>query len=342
MAGTRLGYLVFEVRKPLEWSRFLQATLGLPGPIRNEDGSDGYRLDEAGQRLIVVEGKADDLQALGLEFTDDATLDRALESIGRAGIRVEPADDALRACRRVGRLHVLHDLAGNRVELCVGLELSGLPFRSERFPSGFRVGDAGIGHAVLNSSQPEAMERFYVDVLGFAVTERLATRVGPLAVTGTFLHCNRRHHSIALFDLPIGKRLHHFMLQANALRDVGACHEAAGRSGLPMSLGLGQHPDPDGTFSFYGVTPSGFDFEIGADSKEIEPLGWQPLHTDVTSAWGHRPSLRLQLKMAGGILQRMLRRSVPARFKAPSRPYRAAAAQEPLPAGDRFPSAGLR
>ena len=60
---------------------------------------------------------------------------------------------------------------------------------------------------------------FYVEVLGFGVTERLLTRAGPLTVRGTFLHCNRRHHSIALFDLPIAKRLHHFMLEAVDLRD---------------------------------------------------------------------------------------------------------------------------
>ena len=72
------------------------------------------------------------------------------------------------------------------------------------------------------------------------------------------------------------------------------------------SLGLGQHPDPDATFSFYGQTPSGFDFEIGAGSREIEPAGWQTMKTDVTSTWGHKPQLRLQLKMAKELAIRSL------------------------------------
>ena len=182
-----------------------------------------------------------------------------------------------------------------------------MPFESPHFPGGFKSGELGIGHVVLNSPRREEMERFYVEVLGFGVTERLAVRTGPLDMRGTFLHCNRRHHSIALFDLPIRKRLHHFMLQADELRAVGAAFERARRLGVPPSLGLGQHPDPDGTFSFYGVTPSGFDFEIGAGSKEIDPEGWQSLRTDITSTWGHKPSLRLQLKMAGGLLSRKLR-----------------------------------
>ena len=53
----KLGYLVLEVRKPLQWRGFCLSTLGLPEPVRNTDGSHGYRLDEVRQRLIVAEGK---------------------------------------------------------------------------------------------------------------------------------------------------------------------------------------------------------------------------------------------------------------------------------------------
>ena len=97
------------------------------------------------------------------------------------------------------------------------------------------------------------------------------------------------------------------MLQANELCDAGMAFERAKLSKVPISLDLGQHPDPDGTISFYGMTPSGFDFEIGAGGKEIEPREWQPLHTTVTSHWGHKPSLRLQMKMAAGVIASKIR-----------------------------------
>ena len=63
---------------------------------------------------------------------------------------------------------------------------------------------------------------------------------------------------------------------------------------------------PEETFSFYGSTPSGFDFELGANSREIDPGEWQVHRSATTSSWGHRPTLRLQLKMAGGFLRRKL------------------------------------
>jgi biphenyl-2,3-diol 1,2-dioxygenase len=163
-----------------------------------------------------------------------------------------------------------------------------------------------MGHAVLVARDLAAMERFYVGLLGFGVTERLATKVGPVNLRGTFLHCNRRHHSLALFELPLRQRLHHFMLQANDFADVGRAFERARTLRVPLSLGLGQHPAPDATFSFYGATPSGFDFEIGAGSHAIEPAGWEAMRTGVTSSWGHKPRLRLQLRMAQELAIRSL------------------------------------
>jgi 2,3-dihydroxybiphenyl 1,2-dioxygenase len=310
----RLGYLVFEARRPARWADFCRHMLDLPAPVHNADGSRGWQLDEAAQRLIVQEGPADDLTALGLECADEAVLERLLARLRQGGIAVERADAAAQAARRVQRLHRCTDPAGNTVELCTGLARAAAPFASAAFPEGFRTGELGLGHAVLVSHDLAAMEAFY-GLLGFRVTERLATRVGPMDIRGVFLHCNRRHHSIALFDMPLAKRIHHFMLQAERLADIGIAFERAQKHKVPLSLELGQHPDPDGTFSFYGATPSGFDFEIGAGTRTIEPDGWDAQHTSVASAWGHKPRLRLQLKMAAGLIAQKLSRAPRQRAK---------------------------
>jgi biphenyl-2,3-diol 1,2-dioxygenase len=303
----KLGYLVFNVRRPDRWTGFCRSMLGLPEPVVNRDDGLGYQIDDAAQRLVVEAGQADDLAAIGLECTDEA-FDSLIARLRAAGARVETGPPELHERRRVARLHRIADPAGNWIELHTEPEAATRRFASSLVPGGFRTGDLGLGHAVLVSRDLEAMERFYVDLLGFGVSERLAAKVGPIQVRGTFLHCNRRHHSLALFDLPLRKRLHHFMLQANDFADVGIAFERAGRSKVPLSLGLGQHPDPDGTFSFYGQTPSGFDFEIGAGGKEIEPAGWREMATGITSVWGHKPRLRLQIKMAKELVARSLGR----------------------------------
>jgi 2,3-dihydroxybiphenyl 1,2-dioxygenase len=318
-----LGYLVFGVRDLPAWRAFCNDMLGLPAPCENPDGSVGWTVDGAAQRLVGATDPRDDIAALGLDCGTPAGVAAAVARLRAAGVAVAAADPALRTARRVQELWLAEDPAGNAVELFHGLERASEPFRSEAFPAGFCTGDAGLGHAVLVSSDMGAMERFYVDVLGFGVTERLATQVGPISVRGTFLHCNRRHHSLALFDLPSTRRLHHFMLQANAHMDVGRAFERAAALRVPLSLSLGQHPAPDGTFSFYGMTPSGFDFEIGAGSGEIEPAHWQEMHTKTTSSWGHRPQWRLKWRMASALVARSLG-GKPARSRrsAGSRPGR--------------------
>ena len=299
----RLAYAVFSVRRPERWDGFLADMLGLPAPLANSDGSRGWRLDgEAAQRLVVSEGRADDLAAFGLECADDRRFDALVARLRAAGVPVVPSDAALREARRVRRLVRIADPAGNAVELVVGLQPTAAPFASDVVKSGYRTGALGFGHLALIAPDLEAMQRFYVEQLGFGVSERLETKIGPIDVRGSFLHCNRRHHSIALFDLPMRKRLHHFMLQVQDMADVGAAFERAERLKVPLSLELGQHPDPDGTFSFYGSTPSGFDFEIGAGSKEIEPRGWVERRSAMTSSWGHAPRLRLQLRMAAELI----------------------------------------
>jgi biphenyl-2,3-diol 1,2-dioxygenase len=309
LPSLRLGYLVIEARKPQRWAEFCTRMLGLPEAVHNADGSSGWQIDAANQRLMITEGPADDLAALGLECADDDVLDRLLVRAQGQGLAPMVADAALHDARRVARLHRLTDPAGNAVELFTGLAPAARAFVSTAFPRGFETGAHGMGHAALIAHDLAAMERFYVGALGFGVSGRLATRVGPIDVRGSFLHCNPRHHSLALFALPLRKRLHHFMLQSPEWHDVGMAFERAKTLKVPLSLDLGQHPDPDGTFSFYGVTPSGFDFEIGAGSRTIDPVGWSPLDADVTSSWGHRPQLRLKLKMAASFIASKLGRA---------------------------------
>lgn len=300
-----LGYLQFSVRQPQRWQRLLGESLRLPGGA--SPGS--YRLDEACQRLLLREGLDDDIVTLGLDCGSEFGLARLLQRLRAYGLAVREAEPALRRERRVEQLCWLMDPAGTRVELFCGLAPADTPFTSPLFTGGFATGALGMGHVALLAQDLPAMERFYVEALGFGLTERLSCKNGPLRVQGRFLHCNRRHHSLALLQLPLRKRLHHFMLQTRRLADVGTAFERLQRDGSSMSLGLGQHPDPDGTFSFYAATPSGFDIEIGHGAAEIEPATWQAQDSTVSSVWGHKPSARLQLKMAGALLGHWLRRA---------------------------------
>lgn len=295
----KLGYLVFEARAPEAWRTFCMTMLGLPAPHSNDDGSYGYRLDGAAHRIVVTPGRSDDLAGFGLELPDHEALAALQARLTQAGVEIEVADEGLCRIRRVRSAIRFRDPAGSVVEAYVGMAEAEESFASESFPAGFQT-ELGIGHVALLHHDVDAMERFYVDVLGHAVTERMESRVGPIDFRGVFLHCNRRHHSIAILDLPLEKRIHHFMLDVADHAGVGRAFERAEQLGVPVNLGLGQHSDE--TFSFYGSTPSGFDFEIGAGGEQIDPASWRERPTRA-DRWGHHPTMRLKLKTFAAIVR---------------------------------------
>jgi biphenyl-2,3-diol 1,2-dioxygenase len=299
MADMSLGYLVFEVVRLEAWRDFATTHLGCQVAVGVGGEACALRIDGKAYRLLLRQGTVDDLVVLGWAMRDDAALQALAVRLTAAGISAETFSAADLAARQVSAGLRFRDPMGLVNEAVIGHPDAATPFVSAAMPGGFVTGEFGLGHAVLATGRKAAeLEAFYIRVVGLNLTERIDTKIGPIKIDGAFLHCNRRHHSLALIAIPSRKRLLHFMLQAAQLRDVGMALTRARAAGIKPSLDLGQHPDPDGTVSFYAPTPSGFDFEIGAGSGTIDPATHQTDVKHVTSDWGHKPSLRMQLRGA--------------------------------------------
>jgi 2,3-dihydroxybiphenyl 1,2-dioxygenase len=287
-----LAYLALQVRDPARWRRFAVAMLGLPAPTINDDGTLALRLDDRVHRFILRQGAADDIDALGWEVAEQKDFDGIVARAQAAGAHPAMGDTALCKARHAKRLAHFTGPDGVRNELVMGLGQASTAFASKLMPGGFRTGAMGLGHAVLSSTDMHQAASFYRDVLGMRLSQEFHGGIGPIKVGGVFLHCNPRHHSLALFQIPTKGRLHHVMVEVNDMRDVGGAWERAQKLKVPIILTLGQHPEPDGMVSFYGMTPSGFDFEIGAAGKLIDPDNFEPITIHVTSDWGHHPTAR--------------------------------------------------
>jgi biphenyl-2,3-diol 1,2-dioxygenase len=287
-----LAYLVLQVRDLARWRRFAADMLGLPAPATNDDGTLALRLDDRAHRFILRQGAADDIEALGWEVANQRDFDAIVPRAQVAGANPAVGDAALCQARHVERLVHFTGPDGVRNELVMGLGRASTAFASRLMPGAFRTGAMGLGHAVLSSTDMQQAASFYRDVLGMRLSQELQCSIGPIKIGGVFLHCNPRHHSLALFQIPTKGRMHHVMIEANDLRDVGGAWERAQKLKVPIILTLGQHPEPDGMVSFYGMTPSGFDFEIGAAGRLIDPENFEPITIHVTSDWGHHPTVR--------------------------------------------------
>ena len=122
---------------------------------------------------------------------------------------------------------------------------------------------------------------FYVDVLEFRLSDYM---LHPFKAY--FFHTNARHHSLALAETGISRRLHHLMVETYSLDDVGQGLDLADADDC-VSVSLGRHSN-DLMTSFYARTPSGFMVEYGWGGRDIAPDAWQPVELrDGPSLWGH-------------------------------------------------------
>jgi extradiol dioxygenase len=103
-----------------------------------------------------------------------------------------------------------------------------------------------------------------------------------------FLHCNPRHHTIALSAAPGLVGIHHLMLEVEQINDVGRALDIVNERRIPLAMTLGRHTN-DHMTSFYVRTPSGFEIEYGTGGRLIDDDHWELETYDAMSLWGHKP-----------------------------------------------------
>lgn len=289
-----LGYLGLEVPDPQALDGFFGEVIGLaPGEPVEASGS-SWRNDDRAHRIIVQPGPANDVTFIGFEATGPDAFQRVVNRLRSAYFDIEyGSDDEIRS-RRVERLCRTFAPWGVTVEVVLRLSEASTRYTSPLVPSGFLTDGVGFGHAVFATGALEESHRLLVDGLGMAQSDWLEMEIGPgIKLEVRFYHCNERHHSIALarapFEMP--QKLHHIMLETNTRDDVGAAFDRVWATDLAIANGLGRH-DNDGMFSFYVVSPAGFQVEVGYGGRRVvEP--WTDDHRyDRISLWGHQPVKR--------------------------------------------------
>jgi 2,3-dihydroxybiphenyl 1,2-dioxygenase len=281
---TQLGYLVFEVRSLDAWRSFAEKTLGLTTGEELASGGFTLRMDSYQQRFFVEPGELDDVACIGWQVADATTLDALAARL--PGSRRGTPEECAR--RHVAALIKLEDPAGIPLELYCGPTFATAP-TSPVVQSKFVADDLGLGHVVIGADDPAHSIAFYQDVLGFRLSDYVRCTYFGHEVDIAFFHVNARHHSLAIGKRH-QKRMHHFLLEVEQVDDVGRCFDRALRSKVPIAQTLGKHPN-DHMFSFYALTPSGFQFEYGHGGVIVDDAVWQSTVYDRISDWGHHPPL---------------------------------------------------
>jgi 2,3-dihydroxybiphenyl 1,2-dioxygenase len=275
-----LGYAGFGSAALDDWRQFGTGLVGLQA-VERSSSLLAFRMDDRKQRIVIDRAMPEGARFFGWEVADAAALDMLAARLEQAKIDVIAEPQALADNRRVGGLISFHDPAGNRLEAFYGPEIDDTPFRPGRSISGFRTGPLGLGHAVLTVENIDAVMPFYVDLLGFGLSDYMQK-----PFRAYFFHINARHHSLALIET--GRNgMHHLMVELFSLDDVGQSYDVALSETDRIGVTLGRHTN-DLMTSFYAKTPSSFMVECGWGGREIEPSTWRPSELqDGPSLWGH-------------------------------------------------------
>jgi 2,3-dihydroxybiphenyl 1,2-dioxygenase len=275
-----LGYVGFGSADLDGWRQFGTGLVGLQA-VERSPSLLSFRMDDRKQRIVIDRSMPDGARFFGWELADAAALDQFAARLQAAKIDVTAEPQTLTDNRRVRSLISFRDPAGNRLEAFYGAEIADTPFSPGRSISGFRTGPLGVGHAVLTVENIDTMMAFYVDVLGFGLSDYIEK-----PFRAYFFHVNARHHSLALIET--GKNgMHHLMVELFSLDDVGQCYDIALTEPERVSVTLGRHTN-DLMTSFYAKTPSSFMVECGWGGRDIEPQTWQPFEMKAgPSLWGH-------------------------------------------------------
>jgi 2,3-dihydroxybiphenyl 1,2-dioxygenase len=288
----RLGYVVVESNKLDEWQRFGAGGLGMQSERLGENAI-GFRIDVHQRRLIVTRGPAEDVQALGWQVDDQATLGEIRRRLTLCGIAQRSGTQAEADLRGVQQFVQFIGPKGQPIELFVHAhQQAHAPVMLSR---GFVTGASGMGHVAISTREPDACLAFWQDIFDARISDYIEDKLDGVQMDFTFLHMNERHHSVAIASTrkprmdPIRTRIHHLNLQAAEFDDVADALLRCRQLGFQIANSIGQHPN-DRELSFYVETPSGFEIELGWRPLLVPANApWTPSVYQGISRWGHFP-----------------------------------------------------
>jgi catechol 2,3-dioxygenase-like lactoylglutathione lyase family enzyme len=284
MALHRLRSLTIGVPDPAPVRAFYR-DFGLvetaPGRFETSDGGEQLRVDAAPRRRALA-------LSIGVDDADD--LGRAAAALGRLGATCE---------RSAARLAARDAASGVEVDLTVEPRLvqkpapalaTNAPGRTARVDARSPAVLAApaprprkLSHVVVASPDAAASRRFFVEGLGFAVSDEVP------AIGASFLRCSTDHHNLLVQGGPI-PFLHHTAWEMDDVDAVGRAAAAMVAADPARHVwGLGRHGigsnyfwylrDPAGNYAEYSS-----DLDVIADAEAWNVAAAAETHP--LAAWG--------------------------------------------------------
>lgn len=287
-----LGYFVIETGKFTDWRRFGRDAIGLHVDDVSADTM-RFRLDDNECRFLLRRGPAEDVTALGWQLDDHAAFDEIVNRVTGHGVPICEGSAEEAALRGVERLVRFPGPNGLTQEIFTHAHTSPQPL-DIAVRGGFVTGEAGIGHVAVTTKKPHQMRGYYSTVFDARLSDYIDETISGVKLKIRFLRVNQRHHSVAIAAVkrlplnPIRTRIQHLNVQVADLDDMTASYQRVKELGFGIAMSVGQHTN-DRELSYYALTPSGFEWELGWNPIAVDEAAWEPTTHQGISIWGHTP-----------------------------------------------------
>lgn len=280
----RLGYCRLRCPDLATSTAFYRDLVGMT-VAQASDNATWLRCSDKPHDIILEAGEGPGLSGVGFELESDAELARAFAVVDGLGLSPRHADAAtLKAMRVTGSFRFADPLTGLDLDFYVGQDVVDEPLTEQITKI------ARLGHVVMNVTDLAAAHRFWVDDLGFAVSDRVEG-------TAEWLRCwpNPLHHTLALLQSD-KDTLHHINFMVTDIDDVGSAMNRMKKAEVPIVFGPGRHLpstsiflyflDPDGNTTEFSFGMELFDEDGSRGPRDLEHK------PEVMDIWGSRPDPR--------------------------------------------------
>ncbi|WP_218007587.1 VOC family protein [Nocardia vinacea] len=274
-----MSHIGFSVPDVAATAQFYGRVLGLV--VHEELAHGGLRLGwGAGHHVIdLVEGQKG-LRHYGFEVRDPQGVEGIAKRLTAAGYTVSELD-SVHIDAAVGDSHgiAVADPHGTEVHFHTTVQRQGeMAADTGRRPIKYQ-------HITLGTDDVEAMARFYVDVVGFRISDQLDD--GRFA----WLRSDRDHHTLAVVNVGSGGDIDHYSFDLFEWADFKAWCDRLADESVDVTWGPGRHGPGNNLFVFFD-DPAGNHIELSAEMEKFHddrvtyvPRRWKPIPNTV-NLWG--------------------------------------------------------
>lgn len=266
-AGAYLHHLQLQSSDPAGLAKFYADTMDMTA---RRLGGGEWMCEGPHRRLLFTQGENKTLGYGAFACRDAGGLAALREHAERAGADVQPSPSLLFE----GDAFAVRDPDGNPVVF--GLARQEAPRPGLRGP---------LQHLTLATQDPVAIERFYVDTVGFLPSDRVVATDGT--VNTIFTRSNHEHHTLACFRQGRAGIDHH-SYEAGDWSVIKEWCDRMGDLRIPIMWGPGRHGPGNNIFIFIEDPDSNW-IEISAELEVVHdrPVKEWKHEPRTLNSWGH-------------------------------------------------------